>query len=356
MIACNYTAITASLVSSTQELLVVAGAGVGLDILNVRSCLDIILRVNDTSCVSRNLFFIGLIVAASGLLTPPEALAAGLIFGFSFAHPFHLAARQLSKVLLQASVVGLGFGMDLQQVLRVGRSGFVYTAASISVALLLGWGLGKILLVKHRVSFLISVGTAICGGSAIAAVAPITNACEEEIAVSLGTIFVLNSVALLIFPVIGTLLHMTQTQFGLWSALAIHDTSSVVGATAKFGAVALAVGTTVKLARALWIVPVSIGTAFACKNKARIHWPWFILLFCLAAVANTYVTIFQSAYPALKHLGIIGLTVTLYLIGTGLSMKTLREVGVRPLIQGIALWLTIAVGSLLLIRSGWIHL
>jgi uncharacterized integral membrane protein (TIGR00698 family) len=246
--------------------------------------------------------------------------------------------------------------MDLKEVLRVGRSGFIYTAASISFALLLGWGLGRVLAIKQRISFLISAGTAICGGSAIAAVAPITNASEEEIAVSLGTVFVLNSVALLAFPAIGTMLHLTQTQFGLWAALAIHDTSSVVGASAKFGAVALAVGTTVKLARALWIVPLSIGTAVAYKSKARIHWPWFILFFCLAAVANTYLHTFQAFYPDLKHLGIIGLTVTLFLIGTSLSKKTLREVGVRPLLQGVLLWIVVAMGSLALIRSGWIHL
>jgi uncharacterized integral membrane protein (TIGR00698 family) len=306
--------------------------------------------------VSKNIFFIGLILAASGLVSPPVALAAGLVYGFSFAHPFHVEAKKLSKLLLQASVVGLGFGMDLRQVLQVGRSGFIYTAASISIALLLGWVLGRLLQVKRGISYLISVGTAICGGSAIAAIAPITNASEEEIAVSLGTVFLLNSVALLAFPAIGNLLHMTQTQFGLWSALAIHDTSSVVGATAKYGAVALAVGTTVKLARALWIVPLSIGTAIAKKSKARIQWPWFILFFCLAAVANTYVHVFQPSYPVLKHLGIIGLTVTLYLIGTGLSMKTLREVGVRPLLQGILLWIIVAIGSLTLIRGGWIHL
>ncbi len=182
------------------------------------------------------------------------------------------------------------------------------------------------------------------------------NASQEEIAVSLGTIFILNSVALLTFPIIGTALHLTQTQFGLWSALAIHDISSVVGATAKYGAIALAVGTTVKLARALWIVPLSVGTAMANKSKARIHWPWFILFFCVAAVANTYTHIVQPAYPVLKHLGVIGLTVTLYLIGTGLSMKTLREVGVRPFLQGILLWLFVAAGSLSLILGGWIHL
>lgn len=306
--------------------------------------------------MSKNSFFIGLIVAASGLVSPPIALACGLIYGFSFVNPFHIQAKQLSKLLLQASVVGLGFGMDLHQVLEAGRSGFLYTAGSISIALLLGWGLGRVLQVKKGISFLISTGTAICGGSAIAAIAPITYASEEEIAVSLGTVFLLNSVALLTFPVIGTVLHMTQTQFGLWSALAIHDTSSVVGATAKFGAEALAVGTTVKLARALWIVPLSVGTAMAKKSKARIHWPWFILFFCLAAVANTYVHAFQPAYPVLKHLGAIGLTVTLYLIGTGLSMRTIRDVGVRPLLQGILLWIFVAMGSLSLILGGWIHL
>lgn len=306
--------------------------------------------------MSKNVFFIGLIVAASGLVSPPLALAGGLIYGFSFVHPFHVEANKLSKLLLQASVVGLGFGMDLQQVMRAGRAGFIYTAASISFALLLGWGLGRLLRVKRRVSYLISAGTAICGGSAIAAVAPITGASQEEIAVSLGTVFVLNSVALLTFPAIGAMLHMTQTQFGLWSALAIHDISSVVGATAKYGAVALAVGTTVKLARALWIVPLSLGTAMAHKSKARVQWPWFILFFCVAAVANTYVHLFQSSYLVLRHLGVIGLTVTLYLIGTGLSLKTLREVGVRPFLQGILLWIAVAVGSLSLIRGDWIHL
>ena len=310
----------------------------------------------NTGCVSKNIFFIGLILAATGLVSPPIALAGGLIYGFSFLHPFHVEAKKLSKLLLQASVVGLGFGMDLQQVMQAGRSGFIYTAGSISIALLLGWGLGRLLRVKQRISYLISAGTAICGGSAIAAIAPITNASQEEIAVSLGTVFVLNSIALLTFPAIGTALHMTQSQFGLWSALAIHDISSVVGATAKYGVVALTVGTTVKLARALWIVPLSVGTAMANKSKARIQWPWFILFFCLAAVSNTYVHIFQSAYPVLKHLGGIGLTVTLFLIGTGLSMKTLREVGVRPFLQGILLWILVAVGSLTLIRGGWIHL
>jgi uncharacterized integral membrane protein (TIGR00698 family) len=306
--------------------------------------------------MSKYIFFAGLIVSASGLLSPPIALAAGLVFGFSFEHPYHPDVKRLSRVLLQASVVGLGFGMNLQQVLRVGRSGLLYTAAGIMFAMLLGWALGKFLTVQGRISFLISVGTAICGGSAIAAVAPVAHATEEEIAVSMGTVFTLNSVALLLFPAIGTALHMTQTQFGLWAALAIHDTSSVVGASAKYGAVALAVGTTVKLARALWIVPMSVGTALVQKSKAKIQWPWFILFFLLASIANTYVGVFGPIYPVLRHLGILGLTVTLFLIGTGISKKTLREVGARPLIQGIALWVIVATGSLALIRMNWVSI
>ncbi len=200
------------------------------------------------------------------------------------------------------------------------------------------------------------MGTAICGGSAIAAVGPIANASEEEMAVSLATIFMLNSIALLVFPTIGWALHLSQTQFGLWSALAIHDTSSVVGAAAKYGAAALAVGTTVKLARALWIVPLSVLTAVVKKSKTRIQWPWFILFFCLAAVANTYLPALAPAYSILSRLGRIGLTVTLYLIGTGLSKETLHRVGFRPLMQGIALWAVVAISSLALIRWNWIRI
>lgn len=311
--------------------------------------------------MAKKLFFAGIILAASGLVSPPIALTLGLAYGFFFAHPFQVESRELSRFLLQLSVIGLGFGMDLRQVIQVGRSGLLYTALSITLVMALGWLLGRALFVQRRVSFLISAGTAICGGSAIAAVGPISNASEEEMAVSLGTVFVLNSIALFVFPAIGVLLRLTQQQFGLWAALAIHDTSSVVGASAKFGAVALAVGTTVKLARALWIVPLSIGASLARKssgpvNKARFQWPWFIAFFCLAAVANTFLRSLAPAYPALKHLGIIGLTVTLYLIGTGLSLATIRRVGPRPMLQGALLWIIVAAGSLALIRSGWIHL
>src|SRR5580704_8156423 len=184
--------------------------------------------------MDKRLFFVGLILAASGLISPPFALLGGLVYGLALVHPYHVESKQLAKFLLQASVVGLGFGMNLREVAHAGRSGFVYTAISITGVMLLGLGLGYLIRVGKKSAFLIAAGTAICGGSAIAAVGPIAEASEEEMAVSLGAVFILNSIALFLFPLIGFALHMTQTQFGLWSALAIHDTSSVVGATAKF--------------------------------------------------------------------------------------------------------------------------
>ena len=205
-------------------------------------------------------FLLCLLIAGSGFLTPPIALVGGVVFAFLVAeHPMRAESARLSKVLLQASVVLLGFGMDVHQVMRAGKAGFAYTAIGLACALLLGTLIGKLLRVAGRASFLITVGTAICGGSAIAAVAPVLEATEEEISVAMGTVFLLNSIALVLFPVIGHAMALGQTQFGLWAALAIHDTSSVVGAGAAYGAQALAVGTTVKLARALWIVPVSLG-------------------------------------------------------------------------------------------------
>ena len=306
--------------------------------------------------MEKNSFFLGLIIAASGLVSAPVALVMGLAFAFTFQHPYPSDGSKLQKFLLQLSVIGLGFGMNLHEVLQAGRSGFLYTAVSITAVMWIGWALGRLLKVESRASFLISTGTAICGGSAIAALGPIMQATEEEMAVSLGTVFVLNSVALIVFPMVGTALHLTQHQFGLWAALAIHDTSSVVGAAAKYGAVALTVGTTVKLARALWIVPVSVITSVARKSKTRIQWPWFILFFCLAAVANTYFTKLQPVYESLYHLGKTGLTVTLFLIGSGLSVETLKSVGVRPLLQGVLLWIITAAASLELIRLGWIHI
>jgi uncharacterized integral membrane protein (TIGR00698 family) len=302
------------------------------------------------------LFLLALGFAASGWASPPLALAIGLAFGLLFRNPFAGPAAKFSRVLLQASVVGLGFGMNLHDVVHAGRSGFLYTLLGIAFAMTIGMALGSLLKVQRKPAFLISTGTAICGGSAIAAVGPVAGASSEEMAVSLGTIFVLNSVALLTFPFIGGFFKLSQSQFGLWAALAIHDTSSVVGAAAKYGPIALAVGTTVKLARALWIVPLTLATALARHTKAKIEWPWFIALFCLAAVLNPYVGAGSAIYPWISKAARIGMTITLFLIGTTISITTLKQVGPRPLLQGVLLWLLVSVASLWLIRVGWISL
>ncbi|HMF79577.1 MAG TPA: putative sulfate exporter family transporter [Bryobacteraceae bacterium] len=304
----------------------------------------------------RKIFFVALVITASGFVSPPVALALGLVYAFSFQHPYLAETHSLSKFLLQASVVALGFGMNLGEVVRVGVSGFRYTAISIVTALVLGLMLGRGLRVKRVPSFLISAGTAICGGSAIAAVGPLSNASDEEMAVSLGTIFVLNSIALMAFPLIGWAIHLSQSQFGLWSALAIQDTSSVIGATAKYGSEALAIGTTVKLARALWIVPLSLGLAIARRSSAKIQWPWFILLFCVAATVSSLLPGYAPISHRLGQLGTQGLTVTLFLIGTGISRNSLKSIGSRPLIQGALLWIAVAGGSLLFICRRWIAL
>jgi uncharacterized integral membrane protein (TIGR00698 family) len=324
--------------------------------------------------LAKILFFLALALSFTGLLSPPIALTVGILFGLCFAHPYAEAARNSARILLQVCVIALGFGMNLHEVLKAGRSGFVYTALGISFALLLGLALGKALRVRGNSSFLITAGTAICGGSAIAAIGPILHADDEEMSVSLGTVFILNSVALLIFPPIGGALHLSQSQFGLWAALAIHDTSSVVGAAAKYGPQALVVGTTVKLARALWIVPLALATAAIKRNqskirdeskvpgetqirdKSKIHIPWFILFFCLAAILNTYVPAISHFSHSLFTLGRVGLTATLFLIGTGISSATLKEVGWRPLLQGVLLWLAVGITSLYFIRVGWIAL
>jgi uncharacterized integral membrane protein (TIGR00698 family) len=320
------------------------------------------------SLFAKILFLLALVLSFTGLLSPPIALTLGILFGLCFAHPYAGAVRISARILLQVCVVALGFGMDLHEVLKAGRSGFVYTALGISFALLVGLALGKLLRVRGSSSFLITAGTAICGGSAIAAVGPILHADDEEMAVSLGTVFILNSIALLIFPPIGGALHLSQSQFGLWAALAIHDTSSVVGAAAKYGPQALVIGTTVKLARALWIVPLALGTAaimrhkskshgeFEIRSKSKIQFPWFILFFCLAAVLNTYFPAISSFSHSLFTLGRLGLTATLFLIGTGISRATLKEVGWRPLLQGVLLWVVVGITSLYFIRIGWIAL
>ena len=306
--------------------------------------------------ISKIIFLLALVLSFTGLLSPPLALSLGIIFGLSFAHPYSSGTRVAARILLQICVVALGFGMNLREVVKAGRSGFVYTVIGISFAIVVGLALGKLLQVRGNSSFLITAGTAICGGSAIAAVGPILHADDEEMAVSLGTVFILNSVALLLFPPIGGLLHLSQSQFGLWAALAIHDTSSVVGAAAKYGQEALLIGTTVKLARALWILPLALATAAIKHSKSRVQLPWFILFFCLAAIFNSYIPSMSRFSHAVFVSGRLGLTATLFLIGTGISRATLKEVGWRPFLQGVLLWLAVGVTSLYFIRAGMIAL
>lgn len=282
--------------------------------------------------------------------SPPIALALGLAFALTAGSPFKTS--KATKILLQASVVGLGFGMNLQRVIAAGRTGILFTLATIIGTLLLGYAIGRAMRISSGTAHLISSGTAICGGSAIAAVGPVIGASDEEMSVSLGTVFILNSIALFVFPMIGTALQLTQNQFGVWSAIAIHDTSSVVGAAAAYGAEALQVATTVKLTRALWIVPLALGTAVAFRrNKAKVAIPWFIFLFVLASVVRTYVAAPVELFEWLVRLARIGLTVTLFLIGSQLSRQSLAKVGVRPLILGVVLWIVISAAGLWAVRA-----
>jgi uncharacterized integral membrane protein (TIGR00698 family) len=279
--------------------------------------------------------------------SPPVALAAGLALALTIGHPFPKKTAKPSKLLLQGSVVLLGFGMNLGAVIAAGRTGVWFTMATIAGTLLLGYVVARAMRIETRTAHLISSGTAICGGSAIAAVAPVVEARDEETSVALGTVFILNAIALFVFPVLGHHFELTQQQFGVWSAIAIHDTSSVVGAAAKYGNEALQVATTVKLGRALWIIPLTIGTALAFRKRgAKIAIPWFILWFVLASVIRTYVPADPEVWASLVWAAKKGLTITLFLIGAGLSRKAIASVGPRPLILGVILWIAISTVSL----------
>ncbi|WP_418263046.1 YeiH family protein [Flavobacterium faecale] len=289
-----------------------------------------------------------LIVCLSSSITPPIALLLGLIVANVSGHPFlpfnHIAIRYL----LQISVVGLGFGMNAIQAFAIGSTSFFFTLFSIISTLLIGVLLGKWFLIEKKTVHLISCGTAICGGSAIAAIAPIIKSDEKQTSVALGVIFILNSLALFLFPAIGHWLQLSQEEFGLWCAIAIHDTSSVVGAANKYGAEALAIATTVKLARALWIIPVALLTTITFKNKSsKIKIPYFIGFFIIAMLLNTYVTEIAFFAPKAVYMAKIGLTITLFLIGSGLNFNVLISVGFKPLLHGTLLWFFIAILSLL---------
>ena len=292
-------------------------------------------------------FIIVALLCLTPLISPPIALLLGLIIAQFIGHPYLHLNHKATHILLQVSVVGLGFGMNINSAFNAGKQGFLFTIFSITGTLLLGLLVSKILKTEKKSSFLIATGTAICGGSAIAAVSPVIKAEEKQISVALGTIFILNSIALFIFPFIGHLFDLSQTQFGLWCAIAIHDTSSVVGAASKYGTQALEVATTVKLARALWIIPITFLAAFLFKNnKSKIKIPYFIGLFVLAMIVNTFFPFVQHNSHYIVSIAKSGLTLTLFLIGSGLSKKVLSSVGLKPLLLGIILWLIISSVSL----------
>jgi uncharacterized integral membrane protein (TIGR00698 family) len=291
-----------------------------------------------------------LLLCLTSYISPPIALLLGLVVANLSGHPFLNLNHKAISILLQISVVGLGFGMNVSSAFSAGKEGFLFTIASIFSTLVLGTFLGKWFKIERKTSHLISCGTAICGGSAIAAIAPVLKSDEKQTSVALGVIFILNSVALFLFPAVGHWLGLSQKEFGLWCAIAIHDTSSVVGAANKYGFEALQIATTVKLARALWIIPVALLTAVIFKNKSsRIKIPYFIGLFILAMVLNTYVSTTGLIAPYLVSIAKIGLTLTLFLIGAGLNRNLLKSVGIQALFQGILLWMFIAMVSLLAI-------
>ncbi len=305
-------------------------------------------RFLDRSITTRELvFLLALVFCFSPLISPPVALLMGLVIAQFIGHPYLHLNHNATYILLQISVVGLGFGMNITSAMKAGKAGILFAIISIFGTLIFGYFAGKYLKIDKRTSFLISSGTAICGGSAIAAIAPVIKAEEKQISVALGTIFILNSIALFLFPFIGHAMHLSQTQFGLWCAIAIHDTSSVVGAANKYGAQALEIATTVKLARALWIIPVAFLSTLIFKNKGgKIKIPYFIGIFILAMIANTYLPVITAYSKYLTAIAKAGLTVTLFLIGCGLSRKALHSVDFKPLIQGFLLWIIVSVVAL----------
>lgn len=300
----------------------------------------------------KKLLFICLCVAclAPGVSTP-IALVGGVLFSKTLGNPLYVMSKGLSKITLQLSVVGLGFGMNVVEAAEIGRDGVLFTVVSITLTLAVGMLLGRLLSTPFKTSLLISTGTAICGGSAIAAMAPVIDANEDETSLSLAVVFLLNSVALLIFPYLGYLVGMSQKQFGLWSAIAIHDTSSVVGAAQKFGNDALKIATTVKLERALWIIPVTLFFSILLKKGTKgVKIPIFILFFAGAMVLNSYSTRVAAISPYIVMGAKRALVITLFLIGSGISVDSLKRIGYKPLIQGISIWIFISTLSLVALK------
>ena len=305
--------------------------------------------------LQRPTFCVLLLASATPWCGPGTALIAGILLSLLIGNPWPKVSASWSKILLQLSVVGLGFGVSITDVWQEGREAVLYTPVSICLTVAAGLLLGRLLGTTVRTSALISFGTAICGGSAIAAMAPVIKADDEEIAVSLATVFSLNAAALLLFPPLGHLFCLTQRQFGLWAALAIHDTSSVVGAASAFGASALTVGTTVKLARAIWIAPAALLVARFTKSQAKTAIPLFIIGFIVAASLRSLLPQLLGIWQPLALVARQGLVVTLFLVGNGLTREVLQRVGVRPLAQGVILWVMVSAAMLAAISEGVIR-
>lgn len=305
------------------------------------------MKINISPTAQQVIFFIVIILCCTPFVDPPLALLLGFILAQTIGNPFIHLNRKVTAWLLKISVICLGFGINLHHAIAAGKEGLLFTVITIVVTLFFGWLIGRLLKIDGKISFLISSGTAICGGSAIAAVSTIVKSDEKQTSVALGTIFILNSIALLVFPTLGHWLDMTQHQFGLWCAIAIHDTSSVVGAAAKYGEEALQVATTVKLERALWIIPLCLVTMFFVKGEnKKISIPYFIFFFVAAMIVSTYLPQFGTLYSYIGATAKKGLTVTLFLIGSGLSLSAVKAVGAKPLIQGVLLWLIISTFSI----------
>jgi uncharacterized integral membrane protein (TIGR00698 family) len=283
-----------------------------------------------------------------------SALVLGAIFAITLGNPFAELSQKASKVMLKLAVVGLGFAVDFNEVIEVGRSSLVLTIVSITAIIGLGEILTQVFKLNRNTGVLISFGTAICGGSAIAAMAPVIKAKDHEVAVALGIVFLLNGMGLLLFPAIGHYFELTQQQFGLWAALAIHDTSSVVGASATYGAVALSIATTVKLTRAMWIIPYTAVAGVFMRSDEKASIPLFIVGFLLAALINTYMPSFSSTWELINSAAKQLLVVTLFLIGSGLSLSVLKQAGIKPFLMAITLWVIVSSTILLLIIDGFI--
>lgn len=301
------------------------------------------------------LFPLGALATLSPWVSPVGALLLGIALSLSVGNPWPRQAASWTRRTLAWSVAGLGAGMNLGAVLRAGSRGLLLTFCTILCTLGIGMACSRLLKVRGKMGFLVAAGTAICGGSAIAALAPAIDAHEEDTGIALVTVFVLNAVALALFPPVGRALGLDQYHFGLWSALAIHDTSSVVGAGLSYGPEALAVGTTVKLARALWIVPLTLcASAFVSRNGAPGRHPWFIVGFILMAAIFTGSPRLAPLGRLLTALAHKGMALSLFGIGAGISLQGLRRVGPRPLVLGLGLWLLVASASLGCIRLGWL--